>query len=127
MPKLYLTMYRAVKGNYEHWALYLDGEHKIYELTGESPHFKRNVVSGIPTSSNRHKRSIFVSDINTGDFAAFQSAVGAIKPNNSVSHWNCQDYVTGILEKLEEECIVDADEKAYKTAKNRVKSHYGPL
>ena len=59
--------------------------------------------------------------------AEFQSAVSAIKPDNSVAHWNCQDYVIEILEKLEEECVIDGDAKAYKTAKSRVKTHYGPL
>lgn len=127
MPKLYVAMYRPVTGNYEYWALYLDGVHKIYEVTGQSPHFKRNIVSGKPTSSSRHKRSILVANINASDIAEFQSAVSAIKPDNSVTHWNCQDYVIEILEKLEEECVIDGDTKAYKTAKSRVKTYYGPL
>lgn len=35
-------MYRPVASNYEYWALYLENQsgHKIYEVTGESPHFK---------------------------------------------------------------------------------------
>ena len=127
MPKLYVAMYRPLTGNYEHWALYVDVVHEIYEVTGESPHFKRNVVSGNPTSSGRHKRSILIADINTDDMADFQKAVDAIKPDNSTIHWNCQDYVIEVLEKLEEEFIVDGDERAYKRAKNQVKSHHGPL
>ena len=129
MPKLYVAMYRPVVGNYEHWALYLESqsEHKIYEVTGESPHFKTNVVSGKPTATNRHRRSIFVYDVNATDVPDFRKAVSAVKPDNSVTHWNCQDYVMEILDKLEEECVIDGDEKAYISAKKQVKKHFGPL
>lgn len=116
-------------GNYEHWALYLENqsEHTIYEVTGESPRFKPNVISGKPTSTNRHRRTIFVYDINENDIPAFKKAISAVKPQNSISHWNCQDYVIEALEKLEEECVVDEDEKAYISAKKQVKKHFGPL
>ncbi|MCJ1230280.1 hypothetical protein MMC12_006952 [Toensbergia leucococca] len=129
MPKLHVAMYRPAVGNYEHWALYFENrsEHKIYEVTGEHPHFKPNVIPGKPTSTNRHRRTIFVSDINETDIPEFEKAISAVKPQNSISHWNCQDYVIEVLEKLEEECVVDEDNKAYISAKKQVKKHYGPL
>jgi len=129
MPKLYVAMYRPVAGNYEHWALYLENnsEHTIYEVTGEYPHFKLNVVPGKPTSTNRHRTSIFVYDVNATDIPDFKNAISSMKPNNSISHWNCQDYVIESLDKLEEECVIDGDEKAYISAKKQVKTHFGPL
>ncbi len=57
----------------------------------------------------------------------FLFMISAVKPQNSVSHWNCQDYVIEALEKLEEECVIDDDEKAYISAKKQVKKHFGPL
>ena len=32
-----------------------------------------------------------------------------------------------ILEKLEEECVVDEDDEAYISAKKQVKKYFGPL
>ncbi|MCJ1339755.1 hypothetical protein MMC09_005046 [Bachmanniomyces sp. S44760] len=127
MPKLYVAMYRPVTGNFEHWALYLDEEHMIYEVTGETPDFKRNIVSGSPISDSLHARSIYVYDINTIDLPTFRSSVTVVELDNSVAHWNCQDYVMEILEKLEEECVIDGEDSAYMVVKEKIKSLFGPL
>ena len=129
MAKLYVAMYRPTEGNYEHWALYLENksEHKIYEVTGKYPHFKRNVVSGKPTSTSRHKRSILVSEINANEAPEVGKAASEVKVDNSAVHWTCQDFVIEILDKLVEECVIDGDEKSYKKAIKEVKEHYGPL
>lgn len=103
-------MYKPVTGNYEHWALYLEDHdnHKLFQVVGAHPTFTANVTIAKPTSTERHKRSIFVSDINTIDLDELEKAVGALVPVNSVVHWNCQDYVMEVLEKFEEGFIVDA-------------------
>ena len=129
MPKLHVSMYRPVTGNYEHWALYLENgtTHTIYEVVGESPHFRTSVISGKPTSTARHTRTIFVYDVNSVDLEELKNVIASVSPDNSVSHWNCQDYVMEVLEKLEEECIVDGEDKAYIAARNQVKKHFGPV
>lgn len=121
MPRLYVAMYKPITGNYEHWALYLE------DNDNQHPTLTANVTIAKPTSTERHKRSIFISDINTIDLEELGEAVGAVVPDNSVVHWNCQDYVMEVLEKFEEECIVDADEEAYIGAKKELMEHYGPL
>lgn len=129
MPRLYVAMYQPLTGNYEHWALYLqdNDNHNLFQDVGAHPTFTANVTIAEPASTARHKRSIFVSDINTIDLDALEQAVGAVVPDNSVVHWNCQDYVMELLEKFEEEYIVDADEEAYISAKKELMEHYGPL
>lgn len=125
MSKLFVAMYRPRKGNHEHWALYLEAEQKIYEVTGQYPNFELNVLTGKkPESTDRHSRSIFVWDVT--DISGFKKAVASVEPDNEVVHWNCQDYVIEVLEKLEEECIVDDDDEDYITAKRRIKRHFGP-
>ena len=119
MPRLYVAMYKPVTGNYEHWALYLEDNdnHKLFQVVGAHPAFTANVTIAKPTSTERHKRRISISDINTIDLEELGEAVGAVVPDNSVVHWNGQDYVMEVLEKFEEECIVNADEEAYIGAK----------
>lgn len=109
-------MYKPADGNHLHWALHLEegSEEKIYEVLGEFPEFKPNVITGKkPNHTIRHQRSIFMYEINTRDLKGFREAVSSVKPENGVSHWNCQDYVIEILEHLEEECIIDGEDKAY--------------
>lgn len=129
MSKLYVAMYRSVIDNYEHLALYLENnsEHIIYQVINEYSHFKLNVVSDKPTFTNRHRRSIFVFDVNAIDISDFKNAISFMKSNNFISHWNCQDYVIESLDKLEKKCVIDEDEKAYISAKKQVKTHFESL
>ena len=131
MPRarLYVAIYRAVHGNYEHWALYLENgtEHKVYEVVGEHPQFQPNVVSGKPTSTSRHKKNIVVDDISANDVKELEKVISLTEVKNSVVHWNCQDYVLEILDKLAEECIVDEDEDEYKNARKELKNIYGAM
>lgn len=127
MSRLYVAMYQPEEGNCEHWNLYLEAEEKLYEVTGEHPDFTLSVTTGNPGLNPQHRRSIFVWDINEDDLPGFMEAVVTIKPNNEVAYWNCQDYVIEILEKLEEECIVDGDDEAYVAAIKRIKRHFGPM
>ena len=122
-------MYTPVEGNYEHWALYLENgsEHTIYEVTGETPSFKTNVVNTEPKSTRRHKRNIFIADILPTDLPEFHEAVKIVKPDNSTVHWNCQDYVLEIIDQLEENMVVNKDDGEYQDAMKEVKSYFGPL
>lgn len=123
-------MYKPADGNHLHWALHLeDGlEHNIYEVLGEFPDFKPNVITGKkPDHTIRHQRSLFVYEINTPDLPGFREAVASVEPEKSVAHWNCQDYVIEILDLLEEECIIDGEDEAYIKAKKEVKKYFGPL
>ena len=123
-------MYKPIEGNHLHWALYLeDGSRRsIYEVLGEHPHFKANIITGkTPEHSVRHQRSIFVYEINSPDLPAFEESVSSVKQQNDVVHWNCQDYVMEVLEHLEEECIIDGEDKVYIKAKEEVKRYFGPL
>jgi hypothetical protein len=97
-----------------------------YEVTGESPSFEPNVISGQPSSINRHRRSILMAKINAHDLPTLRAAIAAVKPDNSTVHRNCQDYVSEILGKLEDECVVDGDDGDFALAKRLVKQHYGP-
>ena len=122
-------MYRPAEGNLLHWALHLEdgSRHSIYEALGEYPHFKPNMITGKkPNQTIRHQRSIFVYEINSIDLPGFEEAVAFVKPPKDVVHWNCQDYVIEVLEKLEEECVIDGENKLYVKAKKEVKRYFGP-
>ena len=128
MPNLFVAMYKPPRGNYLHWALYLqDGlEDIIYEVVGENPRFETNVITGKkPEQSTRYQRSIFIYEINPADVQSLKDKVSSVKLQNDVVHWNCQDYVMETLDLLEEECIIDGEDKSYIKTKEKLKKHFG--
>jgi hypothetical protein len=102
-------------------------EHTIYEVTGETPSFKANVVQSRPESTTRHKRNIFIVEIAPTDLNSFREAVAAVPIDNETVDWDCQDYVLEVLDHLEEELVIDGNDGEYIAAKEEGKSHYGPL
>lgn len=128
MPKLYIAIYRPRTGNYYHWALYLKSmPPKIFEVTGSHPEFAQNVVKSKPESTNRHVESIGVGDINDGDVPEFYSIMSKVEVDNDTLDLNCQDYVLEALEELAEECVLDEDDREYKTGMRKAKrDYYGP-
>ena len=130
MPNLSVAMYKPVEGNHLHWALYLEdgSQHSIYEVLGQHSHFTPNIISGKkPDHTVRHQRSILVYEINNPDLQGFREVVSSVEPQKDVSHWNCQDYVVEILDYLEEECIIDGEDKAYIEARKEVMRYFRPL
>lgn len=128
MPKLYIAIYQPTEGNYKHWALYLENgsEHSIFEVIGSHPNFERNVVSGKPQSTSRHRKNILVAKIRNQDVEELKTYMANVKVDNETALWNCQDYVIEAIEGLYDECIIDEEDKDYKKGKkSAVDSHYG--
>ena len=130
MPNLFVAMYKPPRGNFLQWAIYLqDGsEDTIYEVVGENPLFEANIITGRkPEQSTRYQRSIFIYKINPLDVPSLKEKVSSVKLQNDVVHWNCQDYVMETLDLLEEECIIDGEDKSYIKTKKELRKHFGPF
>lgn len=128
MPNLYVAMYHPKTGNHENWALYLeDDEDTVYEVIGEFPKLKLKITFAKPVSTVRHKRNIFVYEINSIDISEFENVISAVKSDCFSSYWNSQDYVIEVLERLEAEGVINEDDKKYIRAKTQIRKHVGPL
>ncbi|KFY26470.1 hypothetical protein V493_04073 [Pseudogymnoascus sp. VKM F-4281 (FW-2241)] len=103
MPRLYIAMYEAGTGNYEHWALCLDdggGVPTIFEVSGEHGTFEKSAVQDEPRNRLRHKRNIAVGEVNERDIPELLKVIDDAKVDNDTTEWNCQDYVIEILERF---------------------------
>ncbi|KFY44761.1 hypothetical protein V494_01331 [Pseudogymnoascus sp. VKM F-4513 (FW-928)] len=132
MPRLFIAMYEAGTGNYEHWALCVDGDGDnaptIFEVSGEHGTFAKSAVQDEPESRLLHKRNIAVGEVNERDMPELLKVTDDAKVDNETTEWNCQDYVIEILETLYEECIIDEDDEEFKRGMKKVKDKYfGPL
>jgi hypothetical protein len=127
-PQLYVVFYRPRYGNYQHWALYIDdGEDGIiFEVVGSHPNFRRNVVHSKPEKSRNFLNKIYVGPLSKDDIKRVENAVRTVYVDNETVEWDCQEYVLDILQKLEDEFIVEEDDEDYQEAKKELKKKRGP-
>lgn len=114
-PKLFVVFYRPRYGNYLHWALHIENgdEHQILEVDGEHPQFEYNTFMEDPNTSNTFLRQLFVAVLGEGDIERVKSAARSVPVDNETVEWDCQDYVLEVLERLQEDLVLDKDDADY--------------
>lgn len=51
----------------------------------------------------------------------------SIPVDNETSEWDCQDYVLEILDRLQEDYVLDEDDEDYQEARKELWSKRGPI
>lgn len=127
--KIFVVFFRPLDGNYQHWALHLDkgNEHETFEVDGSHPEFQRNAYKTDPRKAFNFIGSIYVGLISSTDVPAMQKCVSSVDVNNETIEWDCQDYVLEILDKLEEETILEEDDEDYKIAREDLLERRGAI
>lgn len=126
--RLYVVFYRPRYGNYQHWALYLEGtEHTIFEVTGSHPNFEKKEVKANPSNSGSYLSKLYVGTISETDIVTVRQCVAAVEVDNATTEWDCQEYVIDILDKLEAELVLDEDDEEYKNAREDLKEKRGAV
>ena len=127
--KIFVVFFRPLDGNYQHWALYLDkgDEHEIFEVDGSHPNFQRNTYTTDPRKAFNFIGSIYVGPISDADIPAMRNSVALVDVNNETIEWDCQDYVLEILDKLEEEMILEGDDEDYANAREDLFERRGAI
>lgn len=128
-PKLYVVFYRPRYGNYQHWGLYLDDEEEslIFEVTGEHPRFERNVVRARPERSRSFLQKLFVAVISKDDIEPIKYVAKTVPVDNETVEWDCQEYVLDLLDKLEDEFILEKDDEDYRDARETLMEKRGAI
>lgn len=128
-PKLYVVFYRPRYGNYHHWALYVDDEdvQMIFEVIGQHPDFKRNVVNAKAEKSKSFLGKEYVGIISKADIERIKNVASTIPVDNETVEWDCQDYVLEILDKLEDEFVLEEDDEDYREARSILKEKRGAI
>ena len=129
LHKIFVVFFRPLDGNYQHWALHLDkeDEHETFEVDGSHPSFQRNVYTTDPRKSFNYIGSIYVGLISSADIPAMHECVASAYVNNETIQWDCQDYVLEILDKLEEELILEGDDEDYRNAREDLFERRGAI
>ncbi|KAH8816979.1 hypothetical protein F5884DRAFT_241413 [Xylogone sp. PMI_703] len=128
-PKLYGIIFHPRHSNFQHWALYLQSSDNdiIFEVEGEHPNFKPNVMRTKPENIADFSHKIFIAEINNSDVQKLEHVVCETPVDNETAEWDGQEYVFDILERLEVECIVDKDDEEYHEAKEELKAKRGAV
>ncbi|KAI1971591.1 hypothetical protein LOZ53_004460 [Ophidiomyces ophidiicola] len=108
-PKLYVVFYRPRYGNYQHWALYLDADDQdvIFEV---------NFVG-----------KVFVAVISKNDIPRVHDIVNITPVDNETVEWDCQEYVLDILDKLEDDFILEEEDEEYREPREELKEKRGAI
>ncbi|KAJ9244375.1 hypothetical protein DTO169E5_1980 [Paecilomyces variotii] len=129
-PKLYVAFYRPHYGNYQHWALTIEQESSkciIIEVVGQHPMFTRNIIEKRPEDSRRFIGKIYLGVISKRDIESIKKLAMSQPVENEIVEWDCQDYVLELLDKLEEEFILDADDEEYNEARKELQKRRGGI
>ncbi|KAB8256781.1 hypothetical protein BDV32DRAFT_90495 [Aspergillus pseudonomiae] len=128
-PNLYVVFYRPRYGNYQHWALYFDGEKNgvIFEVIGQHPNFRPNVVYARPDSSKSYLGNLYIGTLSPGDLKHVEKAAEETPVDNETLEWDCQEYVLGILDKLEDEFVLDSEDEDYQAAREELSNKRGAM
>ncbi|OJD09651.1 hypothetical protein ACJ73_10165 [Blastomyces percursus] len=128
-PKLHVVFYRPRYGNFQHCALYLDADDLdvIFEVTGSHPVFQPNVVHSRPERSKNFVGKVFIATISNEDIQRVYDVVSATPVDNDTVEWDCQEYVLDILDKLENEFILEEDDEEYRAAREELKEKRGAI
>ncbi|KAJ5306255.1 hypothetical protein N7508_005270 [Penicillium antarcticum] len=110
-------------------ALQIDDEDEptIFEVIGQHPNFKRNVLQANAEKSSSFLGKEYVGVIGKSDIQRIKNVASTINVDNETVEWDCQDYVLGTLDKLEEEFVLDEDDQDYRDARSILKRKRGAI
>ncbi|PGH36929.1 hypothetical protein GX50_00163 [[Emmonsia] crescens] len=111
----------------KHWSLYIDGEDKtgktIIHILGARQRYFRDVRT---PSDARISNSLIelcaLCEIDVAKIDTVKNIAWNTPVRNEEFDYSCQDFVLDVLDRLEEEDIIDADSGDYKSNKNSLKS-----
>lgn len=128
-PHLYVVFYRPRYGNYQHWALQLESDKDsiIFEVVGQHPKFERNVLEVKPERSGSFIRKLYVGALSDSDIERVKSAARQVPVDNETSEWDCQDYVLEILDRLQDDYVLDEDDEDYREARKELRTKRGAI
>lgn len=70
---------------------------------------------------------IVISVLVKGDTNRIKEIASSQHVDNETTEWDCQDYLLELLEKLEDEYILDGDDEEYCEAKKELKKRRGAI
>lgn len=109
--------------------LYIDNDKEsiIFEVIGQHPNFQRNVVYARPDASRSYVSNVYVATLRDDDIADVKEAAKQVRVDNDTVDWDCQDYVLELLDKLEDEFILEEDDEDYREARKELKKRRGAI
>ena len=128
-PKLYVAFFRPQYGNYQHWGLCLDDDEEqlMFEVSGEHPNFERNIEKQPPEQLDGFLRKLYVAVISKTDIETVKQVAQTVPVDNDTVEWDCQEYVLDMLDRLEDEFVLDRDDEDYQDARETLGDRRGAM
>ncbi|KAB8076502.1 hypothetical protein BDV29DRAFT_170078 [Aspergillus leporis] len=121
MTQIYLSIVDN-GGIYKHWSLFIDGHSKIIlQAKGSDGRFRYEPERIDPRGLSGLIELVPLFEVDEGAKVDIVKALACqVRVRSDVHGWNCQDWVLGCLDKLEEKGVVDGEDMEYKERKKYV-------
>ena len=128
-PKLYVAFFRPEYGNYQHWGLFLDDDEEqlMFEVAGVHPTFERNIEKQPPEKLEGFLQRVYVAVISKTDIETVKQVAETVPVDNETVEWDCQEYVLDMLDRLEDEFVLDRDDEDYQDARETLRDRRGAM
>ncbi|KGO69517.1 hypothetical protein PITC_014070 [Penicillium italicum] len=83
-------------------------------------------VTGQP-STWEHVYDLYVGAVSKTDVERIKNVASTILVDNETLEWDCQDYVLEILDKLEDDYVLEGDDEDYREARSVLKGKRGAI
>lgn len=119
-PKLHVVLYRPCYGNFQHWALYLDADDQdvIFKVIGSHPDFRPNVMHSRPEYPKNFVGKVCVAILAKTIFKEY--TLSSVRPLWIMT-------LLDILDKLQDEFILEEDDEEYRVARKEMKENRGAI
>lgn len=70
---------------------------------------------------------MYVGVIDKNDIDTVKQIVETVVVDNEMFEWDCQEYVLDMLDRLEEEYVLDCDDEDYRDAREILRDRRGAM
>lgn len=123
--KLQVAIYND-QGVYKHWSLFFDGpsddEKIIFHIMGSQNRYRYEKRVSDPRQSSSLVELLSLCQVDTSSLGEIEELAGTAKIHNEFDGYNCQDYVLDLLKALENEGIIDKQDKNYRKQRGKLRS-----
>ena len=112
------------KGVFKHWAIFIDEPHEpgkiMLQVRGSDGRFRYEPEYGDARCLSGRDELVFLSDMESTRTSILKAIARELPVRSDIHGWNCQDWVSDFLDKLEEEDIIKGGESGYRERKSYV-------
>ncbi|KAE8374233.1 hypothetical protein BDV26DRAFT_300360 [Aspergillus bertholletiae] len=113
------------EGVFKHWAIFIDvpreSDKIMLQARGSDGRFRYEPEYGDARGLSGLDELVFLFQVESAEATWPKAAANELPVRSDIHGWNCQDWVLDFLDKLEEDDLIDGEDRAYREQKSYVR------